>query len=80
MSSTLKQLQDLIVEKYGIAIEELAPEKGLADFGLDSLSQVELLFSVEEHFKIEIPEERAQVANLNALAALVDSILAESAA
>jgi acyl carrier protein len=77
MSATLKQLQDLIVEKYGIAAEELQPERTLADFGLDSLSQVELLFSVEEHFNIEIPEERAHVASLNELAALVDAIVAE---
>ncbi|MBV8466999.1 MAG: acyl carrier protein [Burkholderiales bacterium] len=80
MSTTLKQLQDLIVEKYEIAIEELAADKPLADFGLDSLSQVELLFSVEEHFKIEIPEDQAHVANLNELAALVDGILAAKAA
>jgi acyl carrier protein len=80
MSATLKQLQDLIVEKYGIAAEELAADRGLADFGLDSLSQVELLFSVEEHFGIEIPEERAHVANLNELAAVVDSIVAETKA
>lgn len=78
MSATLNQLKDLIVEKYGIAAEELQSDRPLADFGLDSLSQVELLFSVEEHFNIEIPEERAQVASLNELATLVDSILAES--
>lgn len=79
MSATLTQLKDLIVEKYGIAADELQADKALADFGLDSLSQVELLFSVEEHFNIEIPEDRAHVANLNELATLVDSIVAESA-
>jgi acyl carrier protein len=79
MSATLKQLQDLIVEKYGIAAEELVADKPLADFGLDSLSQVELLFSVEEHFNIEIPEDRAHVGNLNELAAVVDSLVETAA-
>ncbi|MBV8658044.1 MAG: acyl carrier protein [Burkholderiales bacterium] len=80
MSTTLKQLEELIIEKYGIAAEELSADRPLAEYGLDSLSQVELLFSVEEHFNIEIAEDRAHVGSLAELATLVDTILAEKAA
>ncbi|GAB3267391.1 acyl carrier protein [Chitinimonas naiadis] len=79
MSATLTTLQDLIVEKYGVERAELQPERALSEFGLDSLSQVELLFSVEETFDISISDEHAQVDNLAALAALVDQLRGEAA-
>lgn len=78
MSATLNTLQDLIVEKYGVDRTELRPERALSEYGLDSLSQVELLFSVEETFNISISDEHAHVDNLGALATLVDQLVAEA--
>ena len=74
-SSTLDELQTLISSKFGIDKHDLAANKPLADYGLDSLALVELLFSIEDHFAIRIPEERANIDNLQQLAALVDDIL-----
>lgn len=79
MSAILNQLQALIVEKYGIDAAELLPTRSLAEFGLDSLSQVELLFTIEEEFGIEIPEERAHVNTLAELAQVVEEIVAVKA-
>lgn len=45
----------------------------LADIGLDSLDQVQLIQEVEEHFEIEIPAEDA--AHLTTVAALFDAII-----
>ncbi|PHV12924.1 phosphopantetheine-binding protein [Chitinimonas sp. BJB300] len=75
MSTTLTTIQDLIVEKYGVDRAELLPNRPLSEFGLDSLSQVELLFTVEETFDITISDDRAQVGNLAELTALVDELL-----
>ncbi len=79
MSTTLTTLQDLIVEKYGVDRAELLPERPLSEFGLDSLSQVELLCSVEEAFDITISDDRAQVGNLAELTALVDELCSMAA-
>lgn len=80
MSDTLQQLQQLIVAKFGIDAELLTAERPMSEFGLDSLSLIELLFSIEEELGITIPEERSQVNNLGELAALVDALRAEEQA
>ena len=74
-STTLDELQTLITSKFGIDKDDLSANKPLVDYGLDSLALVELLFSIEDHFAIRIPEERAQLDNLEQLARLVDDIL-----
>ena len=35
----------------------IRPESSLAEMGVDSLAQIECVFSLEEAFQIEIPEE-----------------------
>ena len=70
--NTIEQIQQLIVEKFGVKAEEIQAERALSEYGLDSLGQIELLFAIEEHFAVSIPEEEAHVANLQELADLVD--------
>jgi acyl carrier protein len=79
MTTTLATLQQLIAEKFGIAATELDPNKPFAEFGLDSLGMVELLFDICEHFGIDLPEDRP-FGTLTELAALVDEVLAAKAA
>jgi acyl carrier protein len=74
--SSLKELQDLIHQKYGIAPEDLDPTASIREKGLDSLALVEFLFAVEDHFKISMPESDSNVDTLAELAAAVDRILA----
>ncbi len=74
-STTLDELRALISSKFGLDQTALSADKPLAEYGLDSLGLVELLFSIEDHFAIRIPEERANIDNLQQLAALVDDIL-----
>ncbi len=45
--SSLKELQDLIQQKYGIDPATLDPHASIRSAGLDSLALVEFLFEVE---------------------------------
>ena len=54
MSSTLDRLMQLISEQHQIDTTLVTPETGLADVGLDSLAVAELLFSIEEVFKVDL--------------------------
>ncbi len=75
--STLNQVMELIHEKFGVDPDSLKPEASLTEFGLDSLTLVELIFAIEEHFGIEIPDTRpGDVETLAGLAALVDQLVA----
>ena len=74
--SSLKELQDLIHEKYGIDPSELDPNASMREKGLDSLSLVEFLFAVEDHFHVNLPDVDSGIDTLAELAVLVDKIRA----
>ncbi|GAA4336366.1 hypothetical protein GCM10023165_13620 [Variovorax defluvii] len=75
--SSLKQLQDLIQEKYGLDAAALDPHASMRDKGFDSLALVEFVFAIEDHFKISMPDQDTNIDTLAELAAVVDRLLAE---
>ncbi len=74
--STLDELKQLIHTAYGIDPETLKPDAPLADYGLDSLALAELLFSIEDHFDLDLSEAPRDVNTLTGLAALIDRMKA----
>ena len=80
MSSSLKELQDLIQEKYGIDPATLDPHESMRDKGFDSLALVEFLFEIEDRLKISLPDPDPSIETLAGLAAVVDRVRAEQAA
>ena len=72
--SSLEEIQELIQKKYGIEPSVLDPNASMRGHGIDSLTLVEFLFAVEDHYGISVPEKCSQVDTLAALAAAVDEI------
>ena len=72
--STLDQLKQLLDEKFGIDPATLDPAQPLIEYGLDSLSLAEFMFTIEEHFGIEFPSGQQDVDTLAALADLIDGL------
>lgn len=61
MSETENRVVEIIVDKLGIAPEQVTPEASFTtDLGADSLDTVELIMDFEKEFDLEIPEEEAQ--------------------
>jgi acyl carrier protein len=77
---SLKELQELIHEKYGIEPSALGAHDSMRDKGIDSLALVEFLFAVEDRLSITLPDKESNVDTLAELAALVDKIRAAQAA
>jgi acyl carrier protein len=77
--SSLKELQDLIHEKYGIDMALLDPSSSIREKGMDSLALVELLFAIEDRFAITMPSAVAKIDTLGELAGAVDQLLAAKA-
>lgn len=71
--ATVDEVVRLIHEKFGVEPDMLDPTKPLTEFGLDSLSLIELIFTVEEHFKVEI-SDHAEINNITDLATLIDKL------
>ncbi len=78
--SSLPEIQDLIHKKYGVDPVALDANTSLRGHGIDSLTLVEFLFAVEDHYRISIPEKYSEVDTLAALALAVDEIRAEQTA
>lgn len=67
---TLATLLELIHEQHHLDVQGVTRATGLSDLGLDSLAVAELLFSIEDTFKINLGE----IEN-NALPAMVGEVV-----
>jgi len=79
--TTLQSLQAIFKANFDLAPEVLQPEASLEDLEIDSLSMIEVLFAVEDEFKITVPSEpaawRSQMITVGDLVAYVDKLVAE---
>lgn len=55
--STLQALQDILIKDYPLQREQVAPDAALTTLGLDSLSVLELMFKIEDHFHLKIVDD-----------------------
>lgn len=78
MSSTLKELQDLMQEKYGLEASQVDAHASLRASGVDSLALVEFIFDVEDRMGVTVPDDNPQMDTLAELAAAIDRVRAKS--
>ncbi|MES2993908.1 MAG: phosphopantetheine-binding protein [Pseudomonadota bacterium] len=78
--SSLKELQDLIQDKFGLDAAALDPHASMREKGVDSLALVELLFAIEDRFGISMSDEDSGIDTLAELALAVDRIRSKQAA
>ena len=50
-----KKVTELIAEQIGLKSDEISLESSFEDLNIDSVGLVELVFSIEEYFEINIP-------------------------
>ncbi len=76
--STLERLQALLARDFQLAPSALVSGATLESLDIDSLRMIEILFSIEDEFKITVPAEQAQirerVKTLGDLAGYIDEI------
>lgn len=77
MSTTVDKIKNIINIKLGIKAELLDENKPMKEFGLDSLSQAELLFMIEDQFNVSVPDAHARVNTLKELADVIDQLVAQ---
>lgn len=73
--STLDTLRGLLHKDFDVPVEKLERGATLEDLEIDSLRMIEILFSVEETFKITVSVDQAELrARLKTFGDLVDYI------
>jgi acyl carrier protein len=75
--SALEEIRSLVHQKYGVDPATLDPQASLRGAGIDSLTLVEILFAIEDHFGVSIPERYNTIDTLAELAAAVEELSAE---
>ncbi|RTL16904.1 MAG: acyl carrier protein [Burkholderiales bacterium] len=80
MSNTLDQLCAIAQRELGAEALNDKVNTPFSELGMDSLGLVDFMFTVEDHFKVNIEHDRAlQNPTLAGLATLVDELLAAKA-
>jgi acyl carrier protein len=77
--STFERLAKLLQRDFGLQPESLRADATLESLAIDSLQMIEILFSVEEEFRIEVRAEhnelRARLKTCGDLAAYIDDLV-----
>ena len=76
MTTTIERLRAILVRDYKLAPEVLTPEAPLEALGLDSLGVAELLFNVEDEFRIRLPQEPVHLPTLGDVVGFIDALVA----
>lgn len=75
MTNTIFELKQVIQNHFSIAASTLDERKPIVEYGLDSLAMIDLMFEIEEHFAIDLPDRAASADTLAALAEIIDTVL-----
>ena len=79
--TTLQSVQALLKANFDLSADVLQPDVKLEDLAIDSLSVLEVLFAVEDKFKIIVPSEpvasQGPMKTIGDLVAYVDKLVAE---
>lgn len=82
--STLERLTQILKANFDVDTASLTPESRLADLAIDSLGVIEIMFAVEDEFKIVVPRTQGDnapaLATVGDLVAFVDRLVSEQAA
>lgn len=76
MPCTFDRLAAILAKDYKLSPERLTPEAPLDSLGVDSLGMVELLWHIEDAFRIKLPAEPVPLTTLGDVVRYVDELVA----
>lgn len=79
MMTTYEQLCAILVRDYKLSPESLTQDAALEGLGIDSLGIAELLFNVEDEFKVTLPQEPVPLETVGDVVAYIDGLIAAQA-
>lgn len=75
--NTIEKLKQLINQQFDVDAATIDADAPFATYNIDSLTLVELIFSIEDTFHVEVPDTAARtVTTLRGLAELLDELVA----
>ena len=75
--TTLERLQKIIVKDFELKPEDLKANASLESLGIDSMSTIDLLFSIEDEFNIQVSREPVELKMIQDVVDYIDRLIAE---
>ena len=76
MPSTFEQLRDLLVRDYSVDAETVTLETPFDSLGIDSLGLAEMLFTLEDEFKVTVSQDPVQLVTVADVVNYIDGLIA----
>lgn len=76
MTSTFDRLHAMLAADYVASAQAIAMDTRLADLGVDSLAAAELLFDIEDQFKLTVPQSPVPLVTVGDVVAYIDALSA----
>ena len=80
MPSTFDRLSAILMKDYKLSADRLTLDTQLESLGIDSLGTVELLWNIEDAFKIKLPSDPVDLPTLGDVVRFVDELVLTQAA
>jgi acyl carrier protein len=77
-SFLLEILQDMLHDRLAIEKSKVTLDVPLADLGIDSLMQIELMFDFEDKYKVKIPDITERPTTIGELLAVIEPYIKKS--
>lgn len=77
MTTTLDRLSAILMQDYKLPADHLTLDTTLESLGIDSLGTIELLWSVEDAFRIKLPSDPVKLPTLGDVVHYIDGLIAE---
>lgn len=74
MTTTFERLRAILVKDYQLAPEAVTLDSPLESLGIDSLGVAELLFNVEDEFKVTLPPEPVPLTTIGEVVHYIDAL------
>lgn len=75
--TTLARLQTILINNYPLEREALTRDALLEQLEIDSLGVMELFFSIEDEFKLTVPNDKVDLKTLGDVVDYIDRLAAE---
>jgi acyl carrier protein len=76
MNTTIERLRVLLAKDYNLDPDTLQPDAPLDELGIDSLGVAELMFNIEDEFKVTIPGDPVALKTVGDVVRYIDDLIA----
>jgi acyl carrier protein len=77
---TFERLKRILANDFEVATDIITPTARLDSLGIDSLAVIEVIFQLEDEFKISFPQDPGELSTIGSLVSAIDELVARQCA